>query len=166
MIPRKRIDIGWADLASGVMGCFAPRNDARTSIETTWDTRSSLACLSVRSGFDALLSVLALPPGSEVLVSAVTIEDMPRIITEHGLVPVPVDMDMQTLQVSLDSLERARTPRTRLLLLAHLFGTRMPMQAVVEFSDKYDIVLLEDCAQGYTGDGWRGDAAANVCLWQ
>ena len=167
MIPRKRIDIAWADLGSGILGCFMPGSAAglRASIEAAWDARANLACLSVRSGFDALLSVLALPPGSEVLVSAVTIADMTRIIEAHGLIPVPVDLDMQTLAVSFDSLERARTPRTRAMLIAHLFGSRMPMQALVEFANKNNILLLEDCAQAYTGDAWRGECAADVSLF-
>jgi perosamine synthetase len=167
MIPRKRIDIGWPDLASGILGCFAPGDAAalRKEIEASWDDRANLTCLSVRSGFDALLSVLALPAGSEVLVSAVNIADMPRILKAHGLVSVPVDIDMQTLEVSLESLARARTPRTRMLLIAHLFGSRMPMRALVEFSRKNIIFLIEDCAQAYTGDNWRGEPEADVRLF-
>ena len=167
MIPRKRIDIAWADLGSGIVGCFMPGNAAalRANIEASWDARANLACLSVRSGFDALLSVLALPAGSEVLISAVTIADMTRIIEAHGLIPIPVDLDMQTLAVSLASLERARTPRTRMMLIAHLFGSRMPMQALVKFSNENNILLLEDCAQAYTGDAWRGECAAAVSLF-
>ena len=167
MIPRKRIDIGGADLCSGILGCFTPGNAVAlsTGIEASWDARANLACLSVRSGFDALLTVLALPRGSEVLVSAVTIADMPRILEAHGLIPVPVDLNMQTLAVSPASLEHARTPRTRMLLIAHLFGSRMPMQEIVKFSNENNILLLEDCAQGHTGDPWRGEPAADVSLF-
>ena len=55
MIPRKRIDIGLADLASGVLACMAPGDVAavRAGMEAAWDARANLACLSVRSGFDA-----------------------------------------------------------------------------------------------------------------
>ena len=54
-------------------------------------------CLSVRSGWDLLLHVLAWPAGSEVIVSAITHPDMIRILRAHGLVPVPVDVDLDTL---------------------------------------------------------------------
>lgn len=168
MIPRKRIDFGWADLLSGVATCVAPGEAARAaaSVEAAWHTaRANLACLSVRSGFDALLGVLQLPAGSEVLVSAVTIRDMTRIIEAHGLVAVPVDLDMQTLAVTCAALERAVSPRTRALLIAHLFGSRMPMQELLDFSHKNRLLLIEDGAQGYTGDGWRGDVASDVCLF-
>ena len=167
MIPRKRIDIDWADLASGLCGCILSGDAAklRHSIETAWDARANLVCLSVRSGLDALLAVLALPSGSEVLVSAVNIADMPRIIEAHGLVPVPVDLDLQTLQVSMQALQAARTPRTRAVLVAHLFGSRMPMQAISEFRNKNKYLLIEDGAQAYTGDLWRGEARADVSLF-
>jgi len=78
-------------------------------------------CLSVRSGFDALLAALALPAGAEVLTSALTIRDMTRIIEAHGLVPVPVDLDMRRLAVRPEDLARAATPRTRAV---NGFGTR------------------------------------------
>jgi perosamine synthetase len=168
MIPRKRIDIGWADLASGMIGGLLPGDGARaaTVVESAWHTaRVNLACLSVRSGFDALLGVLQFPAGSEVLMSAMTIRDMARVIEAHGLVPVPVDVDVQTLAVTRESLERAITPRTRLLLVAHLYGSRMPMRGVVEFCGRNTLVLVEDAAQAYTGDGWRGDIASDVCLF-
>ena len=150
------------------MACVMPGDVARATakVEAAWRTaRANLACLSVRSGFDALLGALHLPAGSEVLVSAMTIRDMTRIIEAHGLVAVPVDFDMQTLTVSRASLERALSPRTCALLVAHLFGSRMPMREIVEFSNKNNIALIEDCAQAYTGDGWRGDGSSDVCLF-
>ena len=167
MIPRKRIDIGPRDLLRGLVYCVAAGDGAQTQaqIESTWDSRSNLACLSVRSGFDALLSTLALPAGSEVLMSAVNIADMALIIEAHGLVAVPVDIDMRTLEVSVADLERAATARTRAVLIAHLFGSRMPMQGILEFCNKNKYLLIEDAAQAYTGDGWRGEARADVSLF-
>lgn len=167
MIPRKRIDIDLRDLARGLTFCCVPGNAARDRawIESQWDSRSNLACLSVRSGLDALLATLALPRGSEVLMSAVNISDMARIIEAHGLVAVPVDIDMRTLEVPVANLERAATARTRALLIAHLFGSRMPLQGIAEFCNKNKCLLIEDAAQAYTGDGWRGEARADVSLF-
>jgi dTDP-4-amino-4,6-dideoxygalactose transaminase len=167
MIPRKRIDISLRDLARGLMFCCATGDHARqrTQIESAWSVRHNLACLSVRSGFDALLSALALPRGSEVLMSAVNIADMARIIDAHGLVAVPVDIDMRTLQVPVQNIARAATPRTRVVLIAHLFGSRMPLQDIAEFCNKNKYLLIEDAAQAYTGDAWRGEPLADVSLF-
>ncbi len=168
MIPRKRIDIGWADLAAGLAACCLPGDTGRAAarVESAWHTaRGNLACLSVRSGFDALLGALQLPAGSDVLVSALTIRDMTRIIEAHGCAAVPVDVETQTLAVTRGALERALTPNTRAVLAAHLYGSRMPMQDVAQFCRKHNLLLIEDGAQAYTGDGWRGDIASDVCLF-
>ena len=169
MIPRKRIDIGWVDLAGGMFGCVMPGDAAGLCVrlEAAWDSRASLACLSVRSGFDALLATLNLPRGSAVLMSAVNIADMARIIEAHGLVAVPVDVDMNTLQVTPAALTRAhaQAPGARACLIAHLFGARMPLREIADFCNKNKLLLLEDCAQAYTGDGWRGAPQADVSMF-
>lgn len=168
MIPRKRIDIGLVDLAFGIASCFVPGDGElqRHRIEDEWDAdRANLVCLSVRSGFDALLSVLDFPAGSEIVVSAVTIRDMTRIIEAHGLVAVPVDLDMTRLAVDATVLEREITPRTRAVLIAHLFGSRMPMNDIVGVARARGLMVIEDCAQAYSGDAYRGHAASDVSLF-
>ena len=159
MIPRKRLDIGWSDLLFGLRCCLWPGDRAQPSED------GALACLSVRSGFDALLQVLDFPPGSEILMSALTIRDMTRIVEDHGLVPVPVDLDTRTLAVRPESLARAVSPKTRAIVVAHLFGSRMPMEPVVRFARERNLFVIEDCAQAYTGDEYRGHPESDVSLW-
>src|SRR5262245_28770618 len=116
MIPRGRLDIGWSDLAAGALACGRPgdREALQRRVEALWSAQpDALACLSVRSGLDLLLGALALPKGSEVLVTAVTIRDMIRVIENHGLVPVPVDLDMRTLAPKPESLSALVGPRTK-----------------------------------------------------
>lgn len=172
MIPRKRLDIGWTDLLFGFACCLWPggRERMRHRLEHLWSPEGhGLACLSVRSGFDALLSELDLPRGSEVLVSAITIRDMTRILEEHGLVPVPVDLDMRTLAVDPESLARAVTPRSRAILVAHLFGSRMPLEPVLGAAREHGLFVIEDCAQAYCadycGDDYRGHPECDVSLF-
>lgn len=168
MIPRRRIDIGWGDLARGIAACLLPaeRESAAISLESRWGQGDvTVATLSVRSGFDALLQACAFPAGSEVLMSAVNIRDMARIVEAHGLVPVPVDVDPDTLAVSTVALSAAVTPRTRAVLIAHLYGSRMPMDGIVAVARERNLLLLEDCAESWTGDGWLGDERADVRLF-
>ena len=124
-----------------------------------------IACLSVRSGFDLWLSAINLPAGSEVLVSAITIPDMLRIIQDHGLVPVPVDVDPDHLAVDPASLEQGLSPRTRAILVAHLFGTRQPLDEVAKFARRHDLLLIEDCAQAFVGTSFTGDSEADVSMF-
>ena len=168
MIPRGQLDIGWSDLAAAAGACLAPgsRPDALARVESLWaPTGDGLACLSVRSGLDLLLRTLDYPPGTEVLVSAITIRDIVRIIEHHGLTPVPVDIDMRTLTLNVDSLRRAAGPGSRVLLVAHLFGSRMPLDEVGRFARDRGLLLVEDCAQSFTGLEYRGHEAADVSMF-
>lgn len=165
MVPRKRLDIIWADWWFGVWSCFqsGDRDVATASLQHVWDENAaSLTCLSVRSGFDALLTTLNWEPGSEILVSALTIGDIPRIVSSHGLVPVPLDIDPQSLSVTPDAIAAAVTPRTRAVLIAHLFGSRMAMEPLIAVARSHNLLMIEDCAQAYVGRAYRGHAQSSV----
>lgn len=158
---RLRLDIGWRDLGRALFA-HNRRGDravVQANLEANWSRKQgdALACLSVRSGFDLLLEALELPAGSEVLFSAVTIAEMPQIAREHGLVAVPVDVCGCDYHLDLDSLAEAMSPRSRLLVVAHLFGARPPLDEVLEFARRHDLIVVEDCAQAWCDADWRGE---------
>lgn len=159
MIPRRVIDLRWHHLAAALWHCAWPPRAAATA------PAQALPFLSVRSGFDALLTALDLPRGSEVLLSAITVKDMVQIIEAHGLVPVALDVQAHTLAVDADELRLRCTPRSRMLLLAHLFGSRMPVDALAAVARERGLLLVEDCAQAFTGDGYRGHAQTDVAMF-
>lgn len=168
MYARKRLDIGWSDLAAGLFACAFARDEARLrrDVESCFDTTGdAFACLSVRSGLDLYLEMLALPRGSEVLMSALTIPDMWKVVERHGLVPVPVDIDPRTLAPRPSAWKAAATERTRLAILAHLFGTRVSLEPLARLRRERGISILEDVAQAYTGADFKGDPLADVSMF-
>jgi dTDP-4-amino-4,6-dideoxygalactose transaminase len=171
MYARKRFDIGWLDLASGLWHCaVAPGRLKAQARAESWFASGmlsggALCSLSVRSGLDSYLEMIALPEGSEVLMSALTIPDMWKVVEQHGLVPVPVDVDARTLAPRVDSIERAASSKTRALLVAHLFGTRIPLEPYAEIAKRRGWLLLEDCAQAFTGADYKGDPLADVSMF-
>jgi perosamine synthetase len=170
MIPRSDLDIGWTDLLAATGYCAVPQRASRlhADLEAAWSApgeAEAVVCLSVRSAFDMLLHVLALPRGSEIIFSAVTIPDMPRIARAHGLVPIPMDLDMHTLAVHPAALERALSTRTKMVVVAHLFGSRMPIEPLATLARRHQLLLVEDCAQAYRGDGYRGSPRSDVALF-
>ncbi len=165
---RKRIDIGWRDLLAGIVRCFLPPDRKATTrrIEARFSAEGNgFACLSVRTGFDLLLAALDLPPGSEVLMSAVTIRDMVRIVERHGLTAVPVDLDMNRLVPKLDSLREAITSRTRAIVVAHLFGTRVPLDPIIAIAKEHGLLVIEDCAQAFVGDEYKGHPDSDAAMF-
>jgi perosamine synthetase len=168
MWPRKRLDIGWSDLAFGLVQTLVARRRpaAAEVVGLGWvPADESVIALSVRSGWDLLLTALNLPVGSEIITSAVTIPDMVRIIEHHGLVPVPVDVDAATLEVDVDKLERMITPRTRAVLIAHLFGSRMEMGPIVDVVRRHGLLVIEDCAQAFVGREYAGHADSDCAMF-
>lgn len=168
MWSRKRLDVGWLDLAYGAVRCFsaADREAAESRLLAQWsDDGDAIACLSVRSGFDLSLAALALPPGGEVLVSAVTIPDMLEIMRAHGLRAVPIDLDPATMAPRLHVLRRAITPATKAILAAHLFGGRIELENIAAIARERGLLLFEDCAQAYCGLAYRGHPRADVSMF-
>jgi perosamine synthetase len=165
--PRHCLDIRLRHFAHALLAAIWARSPERLSarVEAGWSPGGqALACRSVRSGFHLLLDSLALPAGSEVLVSAVTHPDMVRILEAHGLVAVPVDLDVATLAPRLELAERLVTPRTAAILVAHLFGGRVAMGPVAAFAERHRLQLWEDCAQAFAG-ALGGDSNADVSMY-
>ncbi|NER79535.1 MAG: hypothetical protein F6K42_08110 [Leptolyngbya sp. SIO1D8] len=168
MIPRKRLDIAWTDLLFGIGCCLQPENCRSIELrleQALPEGTTSLTCLSVRSGFDALLQALNFEPGTEILVSAMTIRGMTRIIKAHDLVPIPIDLDFTTLAVRSESMAKAVTARTKAILVAHLFGSRMPMEPILQFAQAHNLLIIEDCAQSYVGKEYWGHPQSHVSLF-
>jgi len=169
MVPRHKIDISAADLLFALLACLTARSNARDE-RAALDAlgigeEEGLACLSVRSGLDLLLEALALPTGSEVVVSAVTHLDMARILERHGIVPVPVDLDPVTLEPRHDLLELAVTQRTRAVLVAHLFGSTVPLRRIAAVARRHGLLVVEDCAQSLGASPRGGDRLADVSMF-
>ena len=168
IVPRHRLDVSVTDLGFGLLAAIGARHpDERAARLAAWWSHGedALACASVRAGFDCLLAALELEAGDEVLFSAVTHPDMPRIARMHGLVPVPVDLDLATMAPQPGALEEALTQRTRTLVVAHLFGTRFDLDECAAFARDHGLLLIEDCAQTILGPHDCGDERAVASLY-
>src|SRR6476660_1651277 len=94
MIAPHRIDMSVLDTCAGFVDVLRTRSETDTC--TLSDGSKALITLSVRSALDLYLRAIALPTGSEVIVSAITHPDMAEILRYHGLKPVPVDLDFDS----------------------------------------------------------------------
>ena len=136
--------------------------DDMTHRETTG---GCMAVLSVRSGLHLLCSSLDLPRGSEVLISALNIPDVPAILEHHGLVCVPVDIDLDTLAVNADAMAAAVTPQTRAVLVAHVYGARANMAPIIACAEHHRLLVIEDCAEAFDGLRYRGHPRSDAVLF-
>lgn len=168
MWARARFDISQRDIAFGLRACSQPADTdvLERSLETLWSPAGeALVCFSVRSSFDLLLQALALPEGTDILFTALNIKGMPKIARRHGLVPVPVDLDLETMAPLAESLERAVSPKAKAIVIAPLMGSRFDMKPVLEFARRHELLVIEDCAQAFNGTQFTGHPDADVSLF-
>ncbi|WP_020576433.1 DegT/DnrJ/EryC1/StrS family aminotransferase [Actinopolymorpha alba] len=104
------------------------------------------------SGTAALhLAVAAVDPdpGDEIITTPITDAGTVLPILMQNAVPVFADVDPTTGNLDLASVRDRITPRTRAILVVHLFGAPAPVAALRRLADAHGIVLIEDCAQAY-----------------
>lgn len=113
-------------------------------------------CVGCGNGLDALIWIYrayielgAMRPGDEVIVPANTYIASILAITENGLKAVLVEPNHQTLELDENRIEEAITPRTKSILLVHLYGRCAYTEKIGGLCKKYDLKLVEDNAQAH-----------------
>jgi len=102
------------------------------------------------NGTDALqiaMMALGLKPGDEVIVPTFTYVATAEVIGLLGLVPVMVDVDLDTFNVRASDIEASITERTRAIVPVHLFGQTCDMEPILALAQKYNLFVIEDNAQ-------------------
>ena len=168
--PRKKLDYSFGNILSALTMTIVPRLDKRkiiNEIENLWPMENVIVGLSVRTIFDSLLLTKNFKKGSEVIMTGITIPDMVKIVESHGLKIVPIDLDMETLQLKKEALNKAVSKKTVMIVVAHLFGSRMEMDPVYKALDKRsDVLIVEDCAQAYNGiNGYIKQSKTNISMF-
>jgi len=87
--------------------------------------------------------------GDEVLVSASTNVATVLGAYHNGAVPVPVDSEDETWNLDLDLVEDLITARTKAIIPVHLFGHPVDMDRLVDIAARYDLKVIEDCAESH-----------------
>jgi dTDP-4-amino-4,6-dideoxygalactose transaminase len=130
--------------------------------------------VGVANGLDALIWILRayiemgiISPGDEVIVPANTYIASILAITENDLVPVLVEPDIRTYQIDGTKIEAAITPKTKAVMIVHLYGFCAYTERIEQICKKYNLKLIEDnaqahgCLYGGRKTGSLGDAAGH-----
>lgn len=108
--------------------------------------------VGVGNGTDALYLALAaaeVGSGHEVITVAHTAVATVAAIEQTGACPVLVDIDRETYTLDPAQLEAAITPRTRAIVVVHLYGHSAEINAIQTIAAEHDLLLIEDCAQAH-----------------
>ena len=123
--------------------------------------------IPVGNGTDALqiaLMALGLQPGDEVITPTFTFIATAEVVALLGLTPVVVDVDWDTMNISVEAVKKAITPKTKAIVPVHLFGQCADMEALMGIAKEHNLYIVEDACQAigsvYTfSDGTQRQAA-------
>lgn len=124
-------------------------------------TKYGVGCDNGTNAIWLALKALGIVAGDEVItVSNTAIPTVSAIVTA-GATPVFVDINPETYLMDVTKLEAAITPKTKAILPVHLFGQCVDMKPLLEIAKKYNLKVIEDCAQGQ-GAEYQGKKAGSM----
>lgn len=125
------------------------------------ETKFSIGCAN---GLDALhLAIRAydFPKDSEIIVPANTYIASILAISNCGLKPILVEPNLETYNIDADLIEAKITEKTKAIVVVHLYGQAVEMEKIWELAKKYNLKIIEDCAQAH-GAIYQGKKVGNL----
>lgn len=121
-------------------------------------------CIGVGNGLEALDLIIkgyGFGPGDEIIVPANTYIATILAVSANGCTPVLVEPDIHTYNIHPDLIEAQITPRTKAIMVVHLYGQAVQMQKIWELAKKYHLKIIEDAAQAH-GAEYQGRKTGNL----
>lgn len=109
--------------------------------------RHAVSFNSLTSGLFAAIGAIGIGRGDEVIVPPLTMSASVVSPLAYGGIPVFADIDPTTLCLDPNSIEERISPRTRAIVVVHLFGHPAEMDRIMEIADRHHLQVIEDCAQ-------------------
>jgi UDP-2-acetamido-2-deoxy-ribo-hexuluronate aminotransferase len=114
--------------------------------------RHVIACANGTDALQISLMALDLKPGDEVITPDFTFISTVEVAALLGLTPVMTDVEPGTFNMDMHSLQKAITPRTKVIIPVHLFGQCSNMDEILELASRHNIYVIEDVAQALSAD--------------
>jgi dTDP-4-amino-4,6-dideoxygalactose transaminase len=112
-------------------------------------SKFAYACSSGSSAIHAAISAIDPEPGDEIITSSITDMGALTPILYQGAIPVFAESDPDTLNVTAETIEPWISPKTKAIVVTHLFGNPCDMDPIMELANKHGIPVIEDCAQAF-----------------
>ncbi len=114
--------------------------------------------ISVTNGTAALeiaVRAIGISEGDEVIMPTFTIISCAEAVTRVGGIPVLVDSDLDTWNMRVDLIENKITPKTKAIMVVHIYGLPVDMEPVLDIAKRYGLKMIEDAAEmhGQTYNG-------------
>ncbi len=124
-------------------------------------TKYAITCSSGTSALHLAMAGYGIKKGDEVLVSSLTNMATFFAVLYLGAIPVPVDIDLDTLNIDYKDLKKKISSKTKAIMVVHLFGHPVDMHPILEIANKMNIPVFEDCAEAH-GAEYKGQKVGSL----
>lgn len=133
-------------LRSGWLGTGPKVHEFERQFARYTGAAHAIALNSCTAGLHLALTILGVGPGDEVITTPMTFAATANVILHCGATPVFVDVDRETLTIDPALVEKAITPRTKVLLPVHFAGRPCDMDALMQIAERHNLFVVEDAA--------------------
>jgi len=124
----------------------------QTDLEKYLGVKHVIPCANGTDALQISMMALGLKSGDEVIAPDFTFIATAEVIAILGLVPVLVDVDPETFNISPEAISKAITPRTKAIVPVHLFGQSADMDAIMQIAKEHNLYVIEDACQSIGSD--------------
>lgn len=143
------LDTGWISSEGPFIKKF------EDSFASRVDRQHGIAVSNGSVALDAAILCLELQAGDEVIMPTFTIISCAAAIVRAGAIPVPVDADPLTWNMQASLVENAITPKTKAIMVVHIYGLPVDMDPILDICKKHHLLLIEDAAEMH-GQTYKG----------
>jgi perosamine synthetase len=144
---------------SGFYGDYLPRFEEAFAAYS--GCKYGVATTSGTTALHLAMLTLSIGKGDEVLVSTLTNMATFFAVIYQGAKPIPIDIEEDTFNIDTTLLESKISSRTKAILVVHLFGHPVDMDPVMLLARKYNLCVIEDCAQAH-GATYKGKKVGGI----
>lgn len=120
-------------------------------LESYLGVKHVIPCANGTDALQIAMMGLGLKPGDEVITTDFTFAATVEVIALLQLTPVLVDVEEDSMNISVEAIKKAITPNTKAIVPVHLFGRAANMDAIMEIAKAHNLYVIEDNAQGVGG---------------
>ncbi len=152
---RAALEVLESGYLSGFLGSWDPvrfyGGPRVRALEQAWadlyGARHAISVNSATSGLYAAIGAAGIGPGDEVIVSPYTMTASATCVLIYNGIPVFADIEEDTFCLDAASIRRHVTPRTKAIVVVHLFGHAADMDSIMEIAREHNLTVIEDSAQ-------------------
>ena len=122
-------------------------HEFQQNLEKYMGVKHVIPCANGTDALQIAMMGLGLQPGDEVITADFTFAATVEVVGLLGLTPVFVDVDEDTMNISVEAIRKAITPKTKAIVPVHLFGRAANMDEILAIAKEHNLFVIEDNAQ-------------------